>query len=81
MYQNNIHDAPISLLRRIARISSFIQKLAVSNFYMNIAPLSSVNQFIFYLQNTVPLQKYFSGTGVVRSEKSQFLTLKLNTTV
>jgi hypothetical protein len=80
MYQNNINDAPISLLRRIARILSFIQKLAVSNFYMNIVPLSSVNQLIFFnLQNTVPLQKYFSGTGVVRSEKSQFLTLKLNT--
>jgi hypothetical protein len=59
----------------------YVQKLAVSNFYMNISPLSSVNQFIFYLPNTVPLQKYFSGTGVVRSEKSQFLTLKLNATV
>ena len=47
MYQKNIHDAPISLLRRIACISSFIQKLAVSNFYMNIAPLSSVNSLFF----------------------------------
>jgi hypothetical protein len=65
MYQNNIHDAPISLLRRIARISSFIQKLAVSNFYMNIVPLSSVNQFIFLFAkygSRPGLQKYFSGT-------------------
>jgi hypothetical protein len=79
MYQNNIHDAPISLLRRIARIS--VVYTEASRIKLLHEYLSSVNQFIFYLQNMVPLQKYFSGTGVVRSEKSQFLTLKLNPTV
>jgi hypothetical protein len=70
-----IHDAPISLLRRIARISVVTEASRMKLLHECSPAIVGEPVYFFYFPKDCFLLKYFSETGVVRSEKSQFLTL------